>query len=176
MLKRNNILCCVILGFVVLVIVSGQMILKTVGYVGDRKIRAYDIYRFAMLDRENTAMRLKEEIVFEKLVKELNLTVSDDEIKSEVVNFTAKSSYDEKQVYKMCRKAILHQKAIDKLASQVDVSADEARAYYESNKKKYGGSEPEFESIKHDIQMRTGVEKYEKLIEKIAAENEVRIR
>ena len=175
-MKKNNILCCVILGFIVLLLVSGQMILKPVGYVGNKKIRACDVYRFAMTDRENTINRIKDEMVFEKLVDELELTVSDSEIKSEMLNFEAESKFEEKQLYKMCRKTILHQKAIDHLASEVSVSADEARTYYDANKEKYGDTEPDFESVKHDIQMQTGGKKYEELLDKIAAENEVKLR
>ena len=77
--------------------------------------------------------------------------------------------------YETCLETILHQKAIEKYASEFQITADKARSYYENNKWRYGEAEPDFEKVKSDMQMEMGVAKYEERLYKIREECKVSI-
>ena len=114
---------------------------------------------------------MADDTAFDKLIKEINVTVTEDEVKKEMSELKKHSEIS----YKTCLKSILHQKAIEKLATQIRVTADDARSYYESNKWQYGDTEPDFEKVKSDMQMGMGVTEYEERLYKIRESYKVSI-
>lgn len=163
------IICCGIFNFIVLVIVSSCLILKPVGTIGQHKVRAYELIKTAYDNKELIFERIAENEAIEKISKQLDISISEDEMRTECDKLVSDLGIDEKEAYKMCRTTILHQRAIDKLALESEITAEEARQYYDEHKSLYG-EEPDFQNIKLDLKMRMGVEKYEEMLEKIKDE------
>ena len=145
--------------------------LKPIAKVGNDKIRMYEFIRYAVLDKQYVLERMADDTAFYKLIKELNVTVTEDEVKAEMSELKKHSEIS----YKTCLKSILHQKAIEKLATEIQVTADDARSYYENNKWQYGDTEPDFEKVKSDMQMGMGVTEYEERLYKIRESYKVSI-
>ena len=155
----------------ILLIMTAEFALRPIAKIGDRTVRMYEFLSYEFTDKENGIEKMAEDIAFEKLIQGIGVTVTESEIAEEADKL--KMCDDEEKA--LCRKTILHQKAIEKYASEVTVTADEARQYYETHKERYGGTEPEFEHIKYDIQMESGIKKYEESLERIMSENEIQI-
>lgn len=162
-MKKKIFFCCVFLMFFVLVIVTGHFLLKPMAKIGDDTVRAHELIRYAMSERNHIAERMADDIAFEKLVSETGVTASDEEIKREMEALGKDSGIS----YKTCLKSVLHQKIINKFALEYRVSADDARSYYEKNKEQYGDTEPDFEKVKADLQFEMGVKRYEECLSKI---------
>lgn len=168
---KKIIFCCVFVIFIVIVIVTGQFLLKPIAKVGDDTVRMYKFIRYAISDKQHVLERMADDIAFNKLIEEINVTVTTEEVQKEMSELKKHSDIS----YKTCLESILHQKAIEKLASEFQVTADQARSYYENNKCLYGDAEPEFEKIKSDMQIDMGVVEYEERLYKIREDYKVSI-
>lgn len=168
-MKRNYLICCAFISFFVLIIVAGYFALfKPVGTIGDTQIRAYRIYAEAMQNKAELLDSLAEDMAFDQLCRQLNVTVDDKDVKREAEKLDKQfPGLNQSEIMNICKKSMLRQKAIEKLAVEVTVTADLARTHYENNMDIYGESEPEFAVIKHDIQMEMGEKRYEEELEKI---------
>lgn len=154
---------------VILLIIICEFSLRPVAKIGSKTVRMHELLSYAIKNTEYETERMAEDIALERLAEEAGVKVY--EIENEVLQLEMNRNKGKK----LCRKVILHQRLIEKYAAEITVTAEEARKYYEEHKDQYGGTEPEFERIKHDIQMESGTEKYEELFEKIMTENEVQI-
>ena len=171
MLGKKIIICCVFVVVIVLVILTGYFIFKPIAKVGNDTVRMYEFMGYAISDKPHGLERMADDLAFEKLIKETGVSVSEEEIRKEFGYMQTKSDIS----YKTCRKTILYQKAIEKYASEVQVSADEARSYYESNKEHYGETEPDFAQVRNDMRMEMGVAKYEERLYQIREETKVKL-
>lgn len=170
-MKNIILICCVFVTFIVIVIVTGQVVLKPIANVGNYTIRIFDFISFAMSDKQHVLERMADDIAFKQMIEETGVSVSEDEIQNEM-NVSGQHSDIS---YEACAEAILHQKAIEKYALEFQITADKARSYYEDNKWRYGDTEPDFEKVKSDMQMELGVAKYEERLYKIREECKVYI-
>lgn len=176
-MSRKFFICCVFVGFFVLVLVSGYLaMLRPVGNIGDKKIRLYDFYGMALENKEELLNKRADDMAFEKLCQKLGLIVKEDEVRHEAESVKKQfPNLDQNKLLDICEESILRQKAIDKLSLEINITAELAREYYESNASKYGEAEPEFEEIKHDMQMEMGEKEYEKELAEIRSGYEVKI-
>lgn len=168
-MKKKIFFCCVLTIIFVIVILTGHFLLKPIAKVGNDTVTRYGFIRYAMSDEKHILERMADDIAFKKLIEETKVTVSDEEVKAEMEALKSVSDIS----YETCKNSILHQKAIEKYATEIDITADAARSYYENNKEKYGETEPDFEKVKADIQMEMGVAKYEERLYKIREECKV---
>lgn len=170
-MKKKVIICCAFAIFFVIVIVTGHFLLKPIAKVGTDTVRMYEFIGYAISDEQHVLGRMAEDLAFKKLIEEIQVTVTEEEVNAEMNALKKQSDIS----YETCLKSILHQKAIEKYASEFEITADKARAYYENNKWRYGEAEPDFEKVKSDMQMEMGVAKYEERLYKIREENKVSI-
>lgn len=170
-MKRKIIICCAFAIFIVIVIVTGHFLLKPVAKVGNDTVRMYEFIGYSISDEQHILERMADDIAFKKLIEETGVTVSEEEVQREMEAVKKQSDIS----YETCLKSILHQKAIEKYASEFQITADKARTYYENNKWRYGETEPDFEKVKSDMQMEMGVAKYEERLYKIREEYKVSI-
>ena len=168
---KKIIICCVFVFFFVIVIVIGHFLLKPVAKVGNDTVRMYEFIGYSISDEQHVLGRMADDIAFKKFIEETGVTVSEDEVEQEMNAVKKHSDIS----YETCLKTILHQKAIEKYASEFQITADKARTYYENNKWRYGEEEPDFEKVKSDMQMEMGVAKYEERLYKIREECKVSI-
>lgn len=175
-MKRKYIFCCAFFIIVVLVLMSGYFkFLKPVGSIGDIKIRQYELSECAQLNKRQLFEQIADELVFETMVKNLNIRVQEEEINVQMA--VVKEQFpelNEKEVYTICRKTILRQKTVEKFASEVIVDAELARKFYDENRVQYGEGEPDYEQIKSELQMEMGEKKYEEYLDKLKAEQKIR--
>lgn len=166
-MKRKKIVYCGLT--IVFVLMAGCLaLLMPIGKIGDRSIRMYRFLNVAMQNKTEILEEMAEGKAFDELCEQLQITVREDEIKREVETLkTQFPNLNQTEIVNVCRNSILRQKAIEKLAEEVNVTADFARMYYENNIGKYEGEEPDFGKIKFDIQMEMGEKKYEETLEKI---------
>lgn len=170
-MKKKVIICCAFAIFFVIVIVIGHFLLKPIAKVGTDTVRMYEFIGYAISDEQHVLGRMAEDLAFKKLIEETQVTVTEEEVNAEMNALKKQSDIS----YETCLKSILHQKAIEKYASEFEITADKARNYYENNKWRYGEAEPDFEKVKSDMQMEMGVAKYEERLYKIREENKVSI-
>lgn len=170
-MKRKIIICCAFAIFIVIVIVTGHFLLKPVAKVGNDTVRMYEFIGYSISDEQHILERMADDIAFKKLIEETGVTVSEEEVQREMEAVKKQSDIS----YETCLKSILHQKAIEKYASEFQITADKARTYYENNKWRYGEADPDFEKVKSDMQMEMGVAKYEERLYKIREEYKVSI-
>ena len=170
-MKRKIIICCAFAIFIVIVIVTGHFLLKPVAKVGNDTVRMYEFIGYSISDEQHILERMADDIAFKKLIEETGVTVSEEEVQREMEAVKKQSDIS----YETCLKSILHQNAIEKYASEFQITADNARKYYENNKWRYGEEEPDFEKVKSDMQMEMGVAKYEERLYKIREEYKVSI-
>lgn len=150
---------------------TGHFLLKPVAKVGNDTVRMYEFIGYSISDEQHILERMADDIAFKKLIEETGVTVSEEEVQREMEAVKKQSDIS----YETCLKSILHQKAIEKYASEFQITADKARTYYENNKWRYGETEPDFEKVKSDMQMEMGVAKYEERLYKIREEYKVSI-
>lgn len=176
-MSRKFYFCCVVTITFVLVLVSGYLaMLTSVGNIGDKKIRLYDLCNMALDNKEELLNKRADDMAFEKLCQKLEITVKEDEVRHEAESIkTQFPNLDQNKLLDICEESILRQKAIDKLSAEIKITAELAREYYESNALKYGEAEPEFEEIKHDMQMEMGEKEYEKELAEIRSGYEVKV-
>lgn len=155
----------------VIILMKGLYITKPIAKVGNDTVRMYEFIGYALSNNQHVLERMADDIAFKKLIEETGVKVSEAEVKREMNALKKHSNIS----YETCLESILHQKAIDKYASEIQVTAENARKYYENNKWRYGETEPEFEKIKSDMQMEMGVAKYEERLYKIREECKVSI-
>lgn len=170
-MNKKIIICCAFIIFFVIVIVTGHFLLKPIARVGNDTVRMYEFIGYAMSDEQHVLERMADELAFKKLVEETKVTVTEEEVNAEMNALKKNSDIS----YETCLKSILHQKAIEKYASEFQITADKARSYYENNKWRYGETEPDFEKVKSDMQMEMGVAKYEERLYRIREECKVSI-
>ena len=170
-MKSKIFICCAFAIFFVIVIVTGHFLLKPVAKVGNDTVRMYEFIGYSISDKQHVLGRMADDIAFKKLIEETGVTVSEDEVEQEMNSVKKHSDIS----YETCLKTILHQKAIEKYASEFQITADKARTYYENNKWRYGEEEPDFEKVKSDMQMEMGVAKYEERLYKIREECKVSV-
>ena len=170
-MKRKIIFCCAFAIIFVIVIVTGHFLLKPVAKVGNDTVRMYEFIGYSISNEQHVLERMADDIAFKKLIEETGVTVTEEEVEREM---DALKKYSDIS-YETCLKTILHQKAIEKYASEFQITADKARTYYENNKWRYGEDEPDFEKVKSDMQMEMGVAKYEERLYKIREECKVSI-
>lgn len=168
-MKRKIIFCCAFAFFFVIVIVTGHFLLKPIAKVGNETVRMYEFIGYSIANEQHVLERMADDIAFKKLIEETGVTVSEEEVQREMNALKKHSDIS----YETCLETILHQKAIEKYASEFQITADEARTYYENNKWRYGETEPDFEKVKTDMQMEMGVAKYEERLYKIREECKV---
>ena len=113
---------------------TGHFLLKPISKVGNDTVRMYDFIRYTFSDKQFILERMAENVAFNRLVKEVNVTVSDTEIQTELNALENKTDIS----YKTCQKSILQQKVIEKYASEIKVTAENARQYYEELTKDTG--------------------------------------
>ena len=169
-MNKKIILSCVFIVLIVIVIMTGGFLLKPIAKVGNDTVRMYEFIGYAVSDNQIILERTAEKLAFKRIIEETNVTVSEAEIQTEL---NAMNTSDIS--YETCRKSMLQQKVIEKYASEVTITANAARIYYEENKGRYGENEPEFERVKSDMQMEMGVAKYEERLSKLKAEYAVSI-
>lgn len=162
-------ICCGLILLSVLIFMKGHFLLKPIAKIGNDNIRMYEFIGYSMRYEEQVLERMADDIAFQKLIEETGVTVSEEEIQNEMDSLKKHSEIS----YETCKRSILHQKAIEKYASEFNITADKARAYYEKNKWRYGEEEPQFEKVKSDMQMEMGVAKYEERLFKIREECKV---
>ena len=170
-MKRKIFFCCAFAIIFVIVIVTGHFLLKPIAKVGNDTVRMYEFIGYSISDEQHILERMADDIAFKKLIEETGVTVSEEEVQREMEAVKKQSDIS----YETCLKSILHQKAIEKYASEFQITADKARTYYENNKWRYGEEEPDFEKVKSDMQMEMGVAKYEERLYKIREECKVSI-
>lgn len=170
-MKKKIFICCALVIFIVIVIVTGQFLLKPIAKVGNDTVKMYEFIGYALSDKQHVLERMSDDIAFKKLIEETKVTVAEEEVHNEMNTLKNNSDIS----YETCLESILRQKVIDKYASETQISADSARKYYEENKWRYGETEPDFEKIKTDMQMETGVAEYEERLYKIREECSVSI-
>ena len=170
-MKKKIFFCCALIIFFVIVIVTGHFLLKPIAKVGNDTVRMYEFIRYSISEDRQVLERMADDIAFRVLVEETGVTAGHEEVEREMRALKKHSDIS----YEICLKSILHQKAIEKYASEISVTADKARKYYENNKWRYGEEEPDFEKVKADMQMELGVEKYEERLYKIREKCKVSI-
>ena len=170
-LKKKIFFCCAFAIFFVIVIVTGHFLLKPIAKVGNDTVRMYELIGFTLSDEQHVLERMADDLAFKKLIEETQVTVTEEEVNAEMNALKKNSDIS----YMTCLESILHQKAIEKYASEFQITADKARNYYENNKWRYGDAEPDFEKVKSDMQMEMGVAKYEERLYKIREECKVSI-
>ena len=149
----------------------GVFLFKPIAKVGNETVRMYEFIKYSLSDRHSVIERMVDELAFKKLVDENGISVNEEEIQNGLKALHKQSDIS----YKACLKSIEYQKVLEKFSSEVQITADKARGYYENNKWRYGEDEPDFETVKNDIQMEMGVAKYEERLCKIKEEYKVHI-
>lgn len=170
-MNKKIIMCCAFIVFFVIVIVTGHFLLKPIAKVGNDTVRMYKFIEYAISDEQHVLERMADDLAFKKIIEETGVTVTEKEINAEMNALGKQSDIS----YETCLKSILHQKAIEKYASEFEITVDKARTYYENNKWHYGEAEPDFEKVKSGMQMDMGVAKYEERLYKIREENKASI-
>lgn len=150
---------------------KGHFLLKPIAKIGDDSVRMYEFIGYSLSNEQQILERMADDIAFKKIIEETGVTVTEEEVQRELNALNEHSDIS----YETCLNTILHQKAIEKYASEFEVTADKARSYYEENKWRYGEAEPDFEKVKSDMQMEMGVAKYEERLYKIREECKVSI-
>ena len=150
---------------------KGHFLLKPIAKIGDDSVRMYEFIGYSLSNEQQILERMADDIAFKKIIEETGVTVTEEEVQRELNALNEHSDIS----YETCLNTILHQKAIEKYASEFEVTADKARSYYEENKWRYGEAEPDFEKVKSDMQMEMGVAKYEERLYKIRGECKVNI-
>lgn len=150
---------------------KGHFLLKPIAKIGDDSVRMYEFIGYSLSNEQQILERMADDIAFKKIIEETGVTVTEEEVQRELNALNEHSDIS----YETCLNTILHQKAIEKYASEFEVTADKARSYYEDNKWRYGEAEPDFEKVKSDMQMEMGVAKYEERLYKIREECKVSI-
>ena len=165
-MKKKIFICCALVIFIVIVIVTGQFLLKPIAKVGNDTVRMYEFIGYALSDKQYVLERMSDDFAIKKLIEETQVTVTEEEVQNEMNAIKNNSDIS----YETCLESMLRQKVIDKYASEIQISADNARKYYEENKWRYGDTEPDFEKVKTDIQMEMGVAKYEERLYQLKEE------
>ena len=155
----------------VVILMKGHFLLKPIAKIGDDSVRMYEFIGYSLSNEQQILERMADDIAFKKIIEETGVTVTEEEVQRELNALNEHSDIS----YETCLNTILHQKAIEKYASEFEVTADKARSYYEENKWRYGEAEPDFEKVKSDMQMEMGVAKYEERLYKIREEGKVSI-
>lgn len=165
-MKKKIIICCTFIIFFVIVIVTGQFLFKPIAKIGTDTVRMHEFIGYALSDKEYMLERMSDNFAIKKLIEETQVTVTEEEVQNEMNAIKNNSDIS----YETCLESMLRQKIIDKYASETQISADNARKYYEDNKWRYGDTEPDFEKIKTDMQMEMGVAKYEERLYQLKEE------
>jgi len=170
-LKNKIIKSCVFVLFIVIVIISGYFLFNPIAKVGNETVNVYELIRYTLKNPSYELERLANNTAFDKVISEAGVEVSDEEVTNELKRISMYKDI----TFEMCKKAIMHQRAIEKFASRCEVSVSEVRDYYEKNKERYGETEPEFEKVKTDMQMEMGTKIYDEKLQKYTEENKVEI-
>ena len=170
-MKKKIFVCCGLILISVVILMKGHFLLKPIAKIGDDSVRMYEFIGYSLSNEQQILERMADDIAFKKIIEETGVTVTEEEVQRELNALNEHSDIS----YETCLNTILHQKAIEKYASEFEVTADKARSYYEENKWRYGEAEPDFEKVKSDMQMEMGVAKYEERLYKIREEGKVSI-
>ena len=170
-MKKKILVCCGLILISVVILMKGHFLLKPIAKIGDDSVRMYEFIGYSLSNEQQILERMADDIAFKKIIEETGVTVTEEEVQRELNALNEHSDIS----YETCLNTILHQKAIEKYASEFEVTADKARSYYEENKWRYGEAEPDFEKVKSDMQMEMGVAKYEERLYKIREEGKVSI-
>lgn len=170
-MKKKIFVCCGLILISVVILMKGHFLLKPIAKIGDDSVRMYEFIGYSLSNEQQILERMADDIAFKKIIEETGVTVTEEEVQRELNALKEHSDIS----YETCLNTILHQKAIEKYASEFEVTADKARSYYEDNKWRYGEAEPDFEKVKSDMQMEMGVAKYEERLYKIREECKVSI-
>ena len=170
-MKKKIFVCCGLILISVVILMKGHFLLKPIAKIGDDSVRMYEFIGYSLSNEQQILERMADDIAFKKIIEENGVTVTEEEVQRELNALNEHSDIS----YETCLNTILHQKAIEKYASEFEVTADKARTYYENNKWRYGEKEPDFEKVKSDMQMEMGVAKYEERLYKIREECKVSI-
>lgn len=170
-MKKKIFVCCGLILISVVILMKGHFLLKPIAKIGDDSVRMYEFIGYSLSNEQQILERMADDIAFKKIIEETGVTVTEEEVQRELNALNEHSDIS----YETCLNTILHQKAIEKYASEFEVTADKARSYYEDNKWRYGEAEPDFEKVKSDMQMEMGVAKYEERLYKIREECKVSI-
>ena len=170
-MKKKIFVCCGLILISVVILMKGHFLLKPIAKIGDDSVRMYEFIGYSLSNEQQILERMADDIAFKKIIEETGVTVTEEEVQRELNALNEHSDIS----YETCLNTILHQKAIEKYASEFEVAADKARTYYENNKWRYGEEEPDFEKVKSDMQMEMGVAKYEERLYKIREECKVSI-
>ena len=170
-MKKKIFVCCGLILLSVVILMKGHFLLKPIAKIGDDSVRMYEFIGYSLSNEQQILERMADDIAFKKIIEETGVTVTEEEVQRELNALNEHSDIS----YETCLNTILHQKAIEKYASEFEVTADKARSYYEENKWRYGEAEPDFEKVKSDMQMEMGVAKYEERLYKIREECKVSI-
>ena len=170
-MKKKIFVCCGLILISVVILMKGHFLLKPIAKIGDDSVRMYEFIGYSLSNEQQILERMADDIAFKKIIEETGVTVTEEEVQRELNALNEHSDIS----YETCLNTILHQKAIEKYASEFEVTADKARSYYENNKWRYGEAETDFEKVKYDMQMEMGVAKYEERLYKIREECKVSI-
>ena len=170
-MKKKIFVCCGLILISVVILMKGHFLLKPIAKIGDDSVRMYEFIGYSLSNEQQILERMADDIAFKKIIEETGVTVTEEEVQRELNALNEHSDIS----YETCLNTILHQKAIEKYASEFEVTADKARSYYEENKWRYGEAEPDFEKVKSDMQMEMGVAKYEERLYRIREECKVSI-
>lgn len=169
---KKIIFCCAFIILFVIVIMTGSYLLKPIAKVGNETVRIYEFIQYSLSDKQQVLERIADDIAFQKLTEERKIKITNEEIQREMNELSKYSDIS----YETCRKSMLQQKVIESYATEIDITAENARAYYENNMERYGETEPDFVKIKADMQMELGVAEYEEQLYKIREKFKVCIR
>ena len=164
-MKRHLLICCAFIIFFVIVIVTVQFVRQPIAKVGDDTVNMYEFISYALENEQYILEKVADEKAFQKLIEETGVTVTEAEVSREMDCIDSLTDIS----YETCKKSILTQKAIEKYASEITVTAETAREYYEKNKWRYDVV-PDYEKVKIDMQMDMGVAKYEERLCQIRQE------
>lgn len=169
---KKIIFCCAFIILFVIVIMTGSYLLKPIAKVGNETVRIYEFIQYSLSDKQQVLERIADDIAFQKLTEERKIKITNEEIQREMNELSKYSDIS----YETCRKSMLQQKVIESYAAEIDITAENARAYYENNMERYGETEPDFIKIKSDMKMELGVSKYEERLYEIRKAHKVDLR
>ena len=93
---------------------KGHFLLKPIAKIGDDSVRMYEFIGYSLSNEQQILERMADDIAFKKIIEETGVTVTEEEVQRELNALNEHSDIS----YETCLNTILHQKAIEKYASE----------------------------------------------------------
>ena len=84
-MKKRILFCCAFIIFIVIVIVTGQIVLQPIAMVGNDTVRMYEFIGYALENEQDVLEKVADDIAFQRLIEEVGVTVTEAEIKKEKI-------------------------------------------------------------------------------------------